>query len=69
MWVVIGILGGVVFTDTALLWILLYRLRWAETFLMVISSVILGNAQTEELTQYLRSRFDHPAGKKIQDGI
>ena len=64
MWTAIGILGGVVFTDTLLLWILLFRLRWAESMI-----VLLGTAQADEFVHYLKSRGDHPAGKKLQDGI
>ena len=63
MWVAIGILGGVVFADTMVLWILMFRLRWAEAMI-----VMLGTAQSEEIVHYLKSRSHHPAGKKIQDG-
>lgn len=67
MWVAIGVIGGVVFTDTILLWILLYRLRAAEQFLMILSGVVLQSATMDALTEYLKSRGNHPAGKKLPE--
>ena len=63
MWIAIGILGGFVFMDTLLIWILMFRLRWAEAMI-----VMLSTAQSEEIIDYLKSRTHHPAGKKLQNG-
>ena len=62
MWIAIGILGAIVMMDTLLLWILMFRLRWAESMI-----VILGTAQSDEFVHYLKSRGDHPAGKKLHN--
>lgn len=66
MWVAIGILAGVVFTDTFLIWVLMWRLRTLEDFMGILSGVVIGQATNEALAQYLKSRTDHPAGKKIR---
>jgi hypothetical protein len=65
MWVAIGVIGGVLFTDTILLWVLLYRLRAAEQFLMIISGVVLQSASMDALAEYIKSRGNHPAGKQL----
>lgn len=67
MWVAIGVLAGVVFTDTILLWVLLWRLRAAEAFLMIISGVVLQSYSVSDLVDYLKSRTDHPAGKQLPE--
>lgn len=65
MWLAIGIIGGFVFADTILLWVLLYRIRAAEAFLMIISGVVLQAFSVDDLVSYIKSKGDHPAGKQL----
>jgi len=67
MWTAIGIIGGVTFTNMILGWVLLYRLRGAESFLMILSGVVLHSYGVDALKEYLRSRKDHPAGKQLPE--
>lgn len=65
MWITIGILAGIVFLNTMLLWVLYYRMRAAEAFLMVMSAVVLGGHDQDEIRDYIKSQIDHPAGRKL----
>jgi hypothetical protein len=67
VWTIIGVLAGIQFASIILLWILTYRIRGAEAFLMILSGVVLQSYGVEELKEYLKSRRDHPAGKQIPE--
>jgi hypothetical protein len=64
MWWAIGIIGGALFTQWVLVLILLARIRGAEDFVMILSSVVIGQATQEMMAEYVKSRTHHPAGKK-----
>ena len=64
MWIAIGIIGGMAIINTVTILFVLLRLREAELFLIVMSGVLMGRETNAEMIAYLKSRNDHPAGKK-----
>jgi hypothetical protein len=64
MWIAIGIIGAASLINFALLLLALGRLHEAEMFMVIISGFIVGQETNAELIAYLKSRSDHPAGKK-----
>jgi hypothetical protein len=64
MWIAIGIIGAGWLINFAVTLLVLARLHEAEMFLIVMSGVIMGRETNEEIIAYLKSRSDHPAGKK-----
>lgn len=67
MQLAIALIGVLAFTELLLIWVLYYRMRAAESFLMILSGVVLHEQAMENLTNYIKSRSDHPAGKRRGD--
>jgi hypothetical protein len=68
MWIWIVVFAAIQFSTIILVWILAYRIRAAEAFLMILSGVVLQSYGVNELKEYLKSRGDHPAGKRLPEG-
>jgi hypothetical protein len=64
MWIAIGIIGAASLINLAVLLLVLARLQEAETFLVIMAGIIIGGETSAQLAAYIRSRSDHPAGKK-----
>lgn len=64
VWVAIGVIGSLNLILLSLVVFLMLRLREIELFIIVISGVVMGRSTTADIAAYLKSRSDHPAGKK-----
>lgn len=60
--IVIGVIAG---SSLGLLVITLIRLRALESFVLLLSVVVLGEKDKDEVLDYLRARLAHPAGRKL----
>jgi hypothetical protein len=65
MWVAIGIIGAATLINISQTAFMVLRVREVELFLIVMSGAITGS--NDELAAYLKSRGNHPAGKKKVD--
>lgn len=64
MWIAIGAIGGMVLISWVITLFALLRVRELEYFVIVLSGVIMGRETNAEIVAYLKSRGNHPAGKK-----
>jgi hypothetical protein len=67
VWIAIGIIGAVSLANFFLLLICLGRTSELESFMVILSGIVIGSETNAQLIDYLRTRGDHPAGKNRRD--